>query len=202
MSDSLYDARLAGALCDKCPLDGSTVVPPEGPVSSVPQLVLIADSPSSFEVENERPMQGMAGVKLNEFLGACGVQRKDTLLTFGILCRAVVPNLIGKKAFVVKNYLTWLTAENKRRKKAKEPLLESPFACCAPRLQRELEAAERLCREAGFANGAVVMPLAGHALGSALGVPGKSLSIVKYRGSVIDESAAGEMAVRLRGKTK
>lgn len=180
-----YDPVAAGALCDRCPLRGSVVVPPSGRGDA--DVVIVGEAPGFNEVKQGKPFVGASGVKLADLLLETQFKTRDSLfITNTLLCRPEVPGVEGKERYNVKRYIAWLRKENMRRKKVSEPLLESPFTCCAPRLYRELERAEWYARVRNCPNGAVVIPLGNFALGAIVqGQPGKAQGIMKYRGSVI-----------------
>lgn len=174
-----YDPRILGARCNDCPLQGFTAVPSEGPEDA--SIVFVGEAPGKFEVLKQRPFIGPSGIKLDELLWKNGIRRADVKITNALQCRPEVPGLTGKERYDVKKYMAWLRAENVRRKKEKQELLESPFDCCWPRLRREIFTADRHARRRGAPNGVVVMPLGNFALKRLTGAQG----ILKYRGSVM-----------------
>lgn len=186
MATPKYDPVEHGALCHECPLNGRTVVPPSG--AEDPDLVVVGEGPGEQEVRRLRAFDGPSGKKLDEMLRAAGTERRRVWVTNGILCRCEVPNLKTKARFEVKNYITWLQAENKRRRKeAKETggvlrLLKSPFTCCKPRLRRELKRAEAVAKARGQPNGAIIVPLGNFAMKVVTGLVG----VMKYRGSPLN----------------
>lgn len=196
---SNYDPRHSGAKCDECPLYtmGARPVPPKwSPRMSAAHgapvpLVIVNDAPGANELKRNEPFVGAAGVKLDEMLWEEGLSRDRVLLiTNALLCRAEVPNAEGRKRYDLKNWLAWWRKENALRKRAEQPLMANPFACCKPRLDDELARAERyfqLGRVNGGWQNLVVMPTGGFALGMLHGKLGKSLSVMKYRGSVLTE---------------
>lgn len=116
-------------------------------------------------------------------------------------CRTRVPDSAGRSSFSPKTFMAWLKRENIARRKAGAPELIDPFTACYPRLQHELKRADAAARAAGMPNGVVVMPFENFAMGSVFGVPGKSLPVMKYRGSVITEADAPVMQkLLMRGK--
>lgn len=182
-----YDPVEHGALCHECPLNGRTVVPPSG--AEDPELVIVGEGPGEQEVRQGRPFVGPSGKKLDELLReAGGIRRSQVWISNAVLCRAEVPNLKTKARFEVKNYIAWLQAENKRRRKeAKETggvlrLLKSPFTCCKPRLRRELKRAEIAAAARGQPNGAIIVPLGNFAMKVVTGLVG----VMKYRGSPLN----------------
>jgi uracil-DNA glycosylase len=189
-----YDPRSHGARCDACPLynsmDGVQCVQPEfrnmANNGSLP-LVFVGDAPDEMSVKQKRPFVGAAGVKLNDVLTRADMTRNQIAITYMILCRPDVPGESGRKKYDLAAYEAWLKKENKRRAKVSEPILESPIACCAPRLHNELTSLDNIAKSIGWPNGAVVMPLGDQSLRATMGVIGQkpTSGILKYRGSVI-----------------
>jgi uracil-DNA glycosylase len=187
-----YSPMSWGARCDVCPLrtQGATVVPPKwtDPRAAVP-LVLVGEAPGVNEVKRREPFVGPSGVKLDELLWKTGLKRSQVLLTTNtLLCRPEVPDQTGRKRFDVKGWVAWWRRENKQRKKFEQPLMESPFACCYPRLRNELATAEQIAQAIPSSppKRLVVMPMGNFALGAVQEQPGKAYGIMKYRGSVIE----------------
>lgn len=110
-----YDPREHSADCDRCPLRGRVVVPPEGNVDA--GMVIVGEGPGMNEVAHERPFIGPSGAKLVELLAKVGLRRADVWITNAVLCRAEVPGETGPRRYDVKLYLAWLRKENVRRKK-------------------------------------------------------------------------------------
>ena len=104
-----YDPRAAGADCDRCPLRGSTPVPPD-PGHGKPRLLIIGEAPGHYESAQGRVFIGPSGKKLDRDLERHGLQRRDTFVTNAMAC-------------------TPLSDDDKQR----------ATQCCAPRLQQELE---------------------------------------------------------------
>lgn len=140
-----YDPRACGALCDKCPLNGKQVVPPEGPAGAL--FAIVGEAPGEEEERQGRPFIGPSGEVMEDALRVAGYKRRDVLITNTLLCR---PD---------KNELSLLLRQvNKRNKEidleyeasCKEAIIASlpappkpehvpsPLDCCAPRLKREL----------------------------------------------------------------
>lgn len=201
---SLYDPIAAGCQCHVCPLrNTSPIIPPEGPVNKAPKVVIIGDAPGPRDIEAGRPFFGAGGVKLSQYLTKLKITRSEAFLTHAVLCRTKVPDLEGARAWQPKTYAAWFKRENVARRKAGAEILVNPFEACAPRLYRELTAADQHAKAEGAPNGIVVMPVENFAMGSVFGVPGSSLPVLKYRGSVIQESDFAQMQLLLRrGKTK
>ncbi len=201
---SAYDPRACGAQCDRCPLQGEQVVPPEGNPQA--RMVLVAEAPGADAIKFEKQWIGPAGAKLNELLYKAGLARNQLWFTSALLCRPVVPEKEGRRRFDLKEYMAWLRKENVkikrqntvRTKEAKKsgtepvliPEIISPFDCCAPRLYGELQALDASAWSAGAPNGLVVVPLGSFSLGAITTKPGTQQSILKYRGSVIFPKAA------------
>lgn len=186
---TLYDPRAHGALCGECPLFGKKVVAPDGDGP----VVIIGDSPSKQDEDSGRIFSGATGMKLNELLRRAGLPPRGELrLTNTILCRPEIPGEYGRKRFDVKQYMAWLRKQNVMRKKEKQPLMKTPFECCAPRLRAELRRAEFLAREAHrrdpsqFPNGSVVMPTGNFALAELMAITKHTMKVMKYRGSVME----------------
>jgi len=188
-----YDPRKHHAQCNSCPLQGSPVVPPEGPPDS--PWVFVGEAPGPSEIKFGRPFIGPSGVKLDELLEQVGWKRKKVFITNAVLCRPEVPITVmqGAQRFNSKNYMQWLHAENKVQKKLGRPLLRSPFECCAPRLLSELERHEVAARIAGYPNGAVVQPLGNFAAMTILDWKSPT-GIMKIRGSVYELKLRDEPA--------
>ncbi len=188
-----YDPRACGAQCDRCPLNGQQVVPPEGNPDA--RMAIVAESPGMYELKFEKMWIGPAGAKLNELLYKAGLARNQLWFTSALLCRPEVPEKEGRRRYDMKEYMAWLRRENvkiKRHNKAAvkagtqlTPEINSPFDCCAPRLYGELTVLDQKAWAAGAPNGLVTVPLGSFALGMITTKPNAQQSIVKYRGSVI-----------------
>jgi len=178
-----------------------------GPTEVAP-LVLVGDAPGPMEVKHRTTFAGPSSVKLSEQLWDINAPREVVIVSHALLCRPEVPEVEGRKRYELKGWLAWWRKENVRRKRdAKAWLAQfpdenpdgtpfvppelpsmlrempSPFECCYPRLKYELAWAEHWAR--AFQRQLVVMPMGSFALGAVSGKPGKSLGIVKYRGSVM-----------------
>lgn len=202
-----YDPRLWGARCDLCPLrtvQRAVIIPPKFSnvaAGAIHPLVFVGDAPGAGDVKRGELFAGAAGVKLDEILWNQGIRRSEVaLVTSALLCRPEVPNAEGRKRYELKNWLAWWRKENvSRRRAAKDfanaypgtPLAESvrevanPFECCAPRLKAEIASVEAMAQSRQLET--VVMPMGNFALGLLHGKPGRSMSVMKYRGSVITE---------------
>lgn len=185
---SAYDPRACGARCDECTLGGVGIkpkcVPPEG--SNVARVALVGEGPGKNEMIKLRPFIGASGIKLDEMLWHVGLKRQEVWISNAILCRCEIPNSDSPKRFSSEEYVKWLTAENKARKRTAKAAkttyvpLVSPFDACKPRLLRELYNLDLNARAQGAPNGVVAVPLGNFALKSLRGIT----SITKYRGSV------------------
>lgn len=178
-----YDPRAAGSLCDACSLCGPGIDPKCVPPAGNPRarIALVGEGPGKNELARGAPFVGASGIKLDEILWHASMSRAEVWVTNAMLCRAEVPNSEAASRFSSDEYMKWLTAENKKRKKAKTQLLVDPFTACRPRLLRELKELDVAAREAGAPSGVVVVPLGNYALHGLRGVR----SIMKYRGSCL-----------------
>lgn len=185
----MYDARAHGALCDVCSLCGPgqqpKCVPPGGNTSA--RIALVGEAPGKNEMQKGAAFVGASGIKLDELLWHAGLKRADVWISNASLCRAEVPNSEAANRFSSDEYMKWVQAENKRRKKqaratkTQPTLLVDPFTACRPRLMRELASLDANARAAGAPSGVTVLPMGNYALYSLRGVR----SIMKYRGSVM-----------------
>lgn len=193
-----YDPIAAGCACQYCPLQGRTVVPPEG--NSDALMAFVGETPGFQEEKQERPFIGPSGQKLEELLYHIGLNRRQIWITNVILCRPEVPGLEGKKKYDFPTYLAWIRLQNAQRRreamteaKAQKKHLHdipwtpmaSPVDCCSLRLGSELAVLERAAMKRGQPNGAVVVPMGNFALEAITGRKG----IMKYRGSVLGARA-------------
>lgn len=184
-----YDPMAHGARCDLCPLRGQHFVAPAGPLDA--SFVIIGDVPSQTDMKFGRPFIGPAGAMLDDLFWFVAKQTQGALkrnlawLTYGLLCRPEVPDKEGQQRYDLNAYVAWLRRDNRRLKKLGEPQRVSPFECCAPRLYAEIDRCDAAARSRGAPNGAIVYPLENYALATVRGKPGKSLSTMKHRGSVL-----------------
>lgn len=130
ISETEYDPRDQGAECDRCPLKGSKVVPPELRADAL--LYVVAEAPGHTEIEVRRPLVGRSGRLFNEATVKAGYARDNCSLNNAILCMPRGGNLKG--------YMAELSRENKSRKN-KWP---NPVDCCRPRLLAEIADAENI----------------------------------------------------------
>lgn len=105
-----YDPREAGADCDRCPLAGKPVVPPEQPRGKL-RLIVVGEGPGSAEVRMKRPFVGPSGKHLDAAIREAGGYRADCYVTNAVLCK---------------------TDDEKE--------LETAIACCSMRLAKEIAA--------------------------------------------------------------
>lgn len=188
MTQQTYDPEAKGAKCSACPLRHTTrVVPPQWgtPKKDWPApVVFVADAPGLHETKRGEPFVGPTGVKLGELTwDEMKAPAGEVMLkTSALLCRPETPGLEGRKKYEIKSYLAWLRKENVQRRKFGHPEMANPFECCYPRLKAELERAETITSRQ---EQLIVMPMGNFALAAVMGKPGKSQSVMKYRGSVI-----------------
>jgi len=192
----VYSPEQNGARCDLCPLrsQGASVIPPtwgsagkakSGAVMPIVPVAFVASAPGMMDVKKGEHLAAHADVKLGEMLWNFGVTRgRVALITSALLCRPEVPDTKGRKRYDLKNWMAWWRRENALRRKFQQPEMANPFACCAPRLEFELNSVESFAQSIGKT--AAIMPLDSFALAAVQGQPGKSISITKYRGSVIE----------------
>lgn len=178
-----YNPRAAGALCDQCPLNGKKFVPPTGPMD--PELLVCGEAPGVQEEKRRTPFVGASGILFDEQCRKAGIDRRRIWITNAVLCRPDTPGVSGAKRYDMTTYLKWIGQQNKARKKhAKETKIvyvpmQTPLACCRPRLMRELEWFSSVCRRRGDAHAAI------GAMGNyaSRALTGKNIGIMKLRGS-------------------
>lgn len=135
-----WDPRDDGADCDQCVLRELRMGEPvRAELKSSAYFIVVGDYPGSSEIETGRPMTGEAGQRLDATLAAVGVYRQSYALTNALAC---APDKIDK----VMRELTKRNKErveaNKERKRKGLPVLQplpSPFACCRPRLMKDIK---------------------------------------------------------------
>lgn len=101
-------------------------------------LTVIGDAPSAYEVEEGKVFLSGAGEVLGGSLLDGGLARNQCTVTNAILCRPPGGDMVAYLA-ALKAQHKKLTATAKAQKKAAPPPLLTPQACCAPRLQRDIE---------------------------------------------------------------
>lgn len=205
-----YDPRKAGALCDKCPLNGSKVVPPFGPLDA--DLVLVAETPGEWEERKGQPLVGPSGATLDEMLYRLGIRRNRVWTSNVIQCRPDT-KIPGRDRFSFQKYLAQIRKSNAAAKRAhaqatktvpkefrqawaqSNPLVltPTPIECCRPRLQAELSYFESIALNRGQPNGASVLALGNFALEELT----RKKGVMKYRGSplmgtILTEGTSGD----------
>ena len=130
-----YDPREHGALCDECPLDGCTPVPPD--LGHRATIAAVGEAPGEQEEKFGKPFIGPSGVEFSLAVKMASLDRSDFLITNALLCRPPNNDLKRLLAKISK-------ANREEKKKAREEdrkpdFIKSPLACCAPRLERELD---------------------------------------------------------------
>lgn len=200
-----YDPIAAGAHCHECPLRGSKIVPPTGPLD--PEIVVIGEGPGFQEEKSGKVFSGPAGTTLNNILKKAGIERARVWTTNALLCRADTPEVNGVKRYELNTFMAWIRAQNARMKKtardqakmdrvkfdvAAVPQYTSPIECCKPRLWNELNYFESVARARGDLNGLVVVPVGNYALQAVVGSKG----IMKHRGSPMLPQSTDAMSVQ------
>jgi uracil-DNA glycosylase family 4 len=138
-----YDPRAHGANCDACPLNGRPVIPPTKANIATPDGILVGQEPGFEEERLGEVFVGASGRKVNAVMKKQGLDRSRFHITNAALCRYQKP---------------------KDQVKA--------MACCAPRLQRELDS---------FPKSVPVIPMGSFALRSSYG---KKVPITLGRGFI------------------
>ena len=110
-----YDPVACGAQCSRCPLAGSSFVPPEPVRNGKPKLIIVGESPGRWEAAKGRPFIGASGKMLDAELRAADLDRRDAHVTNAILCDP----------------------------EGNDKELEAAIPCCAPRLANELAALDK-----------------------------------------------------------
>lgn len=128
-----YDPRACGARCDRCPLNGRPVVPPERHPGA--QTVLVAEAPGQDEEISGRPLTGPSGIELNIALALNGRARTDFHITNVLLCRPV--GSTDAKENELKKLIKWVEKQNETIADPAEKWL-NPVEACLPRLAKEL----------------------------------------------------------------
>lgn len=145
-----YNPKSCGAMCDVCPLKGSTVVPPERNQGAT--VAVVGEAPGEQEEKQGVPFVGPSGDEVMRALAAAQLRRRDVHITNVLLCRPPKNEL--------DNLLAKISAENRERQKRNKVLKEkwelgkranpwliepkyeemilTPIACCSPRLKSEL----------------------------------------------------------------
>ena len=168
----------AGANCSACPLRDRRKVRSVG-VLETAALVVVLDQPTFHDEKAGQLAIGPSGVMLNDLLYHVGLKRTDVYITSAVLCRMQVPGETGARQYDPKVYMAWLRKENAARRARGEELIASPLDCCQLRLFSELATAERIARERGQPNGAVVVSMGPVALKAVADKDG----VMTWRGS-------------------
>jgi uracil-DNA glycosylase family 4 len=82
-----FDARRAGADCDRCPLNGKPQVGPQRTDKRHLHMIIVGEAPGRFEEERGVPFIGRSGELLNRSLSDAGLDRKTAHVTNTICCR-------------------------------------------------------------------------------------------------------------------
>lgn len=151
-----YDPRRHGALCDECPLNGETVVPPEG--DRYAELAIVGEAPGYNEVKLGRPFIGRSGRMLEDLLETNKLSRKEVWISNSILCKPPELKVGGG-------------GEESSSDPSK---LKLAMKCCQPRLHRELDRLSELKCIVAFGSTAL------RSLGA------KNAKILKARGFIWD----------------
>lgn len=159
-----YEPRACGALCDKCPLNGQTPVPPElrapvGQIFSGDAVAVVGEAPNDQEAKAGRLFVGPSGVELDKGLRGAGFNRNQLHVTTVVLCNPPKNDL--------KNLLDKIGKHN--RKNPDHPIA-SPIDCCRPRFQKDIENIRRFITLGKTANQAVT---------------GNAASIMAVRGALV-----------------
>lgn len=131
-SNIKYDPRLWGARCDECYLRERRDADPVGPeLNDRAFAIAVGEAPGKDEVQQGRPFVGRSGVEAQVSFAVHGVRRSDISWTNALCCHPP-----GDELDLV---LTKFARENTKRHKAGLDPLPTPFECCKPRLDKELE---------------------------------------------------------------
>lgn len=188
MTDALVkpDAVALGCRCDVCPLrDADGPAFPERHAGA--QVVVVGDSPGEQEIREGRPFVGPAGNLLMKAIKQAGLRRNDVHWTNVMLCQPP-ENDLARVLKVTQRQNRQIERQNKEAlKEAKKagipaddveqtPLIPTPMACCAPRLNREVAPFDR------------VIPAGSYAVRQLVG---KGASIFALRGSPVTVDRSG-----------
>jgi uracil-DNA glycosylase family 4 len=80
---SEYDPVANGALCHRCPLQGSTVVPPETHNGAL--FWCVSEAPGAKEVTLGYPLKGASGAEHDRAMRAAGLRRNAACYTNAFL---------------------------------------------------------------------------------------------------------------------
>jgi uracil-DNA glycosylase family 4 len=159
-----YDPRACGALCDKCPLNGQTPVPPElqaplGQIFSGDAVAVVGEAPNDQEAKAGRLFVGPSGIELDKGLRGAGFNRNQLHVTTVVLCNPPKNDL--------KNLLDKISKHNRKNP---DHLIASPIDCCRPRFQKDIENIRKFIALGKTANQAVT---------------GSNASIMAVRGALV-----------------
>lgn len=136
-----YDPKEHGAICHRCPLRGSTVVPPEGAGRRPPFAILVGEAPGEKEEEHGRPFVGQSGHELMRALQATGIRRAECHVTNAVLCRPPGNKMDRAERDAAarnKKILEAAEGDPDREEWARSQLFLSPVDACRPRLLAEI----------------------------------------------------------------
>ena len=136
--------KIAGAKCEKCPLQAMDFVPPEANYTAT--VAVVGDHPTEFEVQQKRPFMGPAGNLITAAFNRNNMTRGQIHWTTAVLCRPPDNNM---DMFLtnIKKINKKIIKENKQRAKEDQPLrnlIPSPHECCRPRLKEELSKFDKI----------------------------------------------------------
>jgi DNA polymerase I-like protein with 3'-5' exonuclease and polymerase domains/uracil-DNA glycosylase len=188
-----YDPKSCGAMCDVCPLKGSTVVPPERNQGA--SVAVVGEAPGEQEEKQAVPFVGPSGDEVMRALAAAQLRRRDVHITNVLLCRPPKNEL--------DNLLAKISAENRERQKRNKALKEkwelgkranpwlaepkyedlilSPISACRPRLEAELASFRDIIALGGTAAKAVM---------------NTQQNIMSIRGGFVELDAGGGLPAR------
>lgn len=93
ISDTMTDSKLPAANCAECPLkDCGRPVAAER--KSNPRFVILDEIPWKSDMQDNRPLSGVPGLRLNKAMTSAGVSRNDAHVTCAVACypgRALKP---------------------------------------------------------------------------------------------------------------
>lgn len=163
-----YEPRACGALCDKCPLNGQTPVPPElnAPVPeqfSGNAVAVVGEAPNDQEAKAGRLFVGPSGIELDKALRGAGFNRNLLHVTTVVLCNPPKNDL--------KNLLDKISKHNRKNP---HDLIASPIECCRPRFEKDIANIRKFIALGKTANQAVT---------------GSAASIMAVRGALVELDA-------------
>jgi uracil-DNA glycosylase len=146
---------------------------------------MCGEAPGAQEEKRRTPFVGPSGILFDQMARNVGLERRRLWITNAILCRPDTPGIQGPKRYDVKTYLAYLKVQDRAAKKTAKDNgtaytpIQSPFACCRPRLMAEVEWFTGVATRRGDK----------HAMIGAMGnfaqraLSGKNAGILKLRGS-------------------